>query len=163
MEVITKALNFSWWSSWWPKIDSDRVVFCPFCGKHMSRLTRFCWSLEFLNGADQTEVPDILQQCIQYFNEGHSYAVIVDMVSCLHGVHISLKSLKILYFFWALAPSRIELPEQIRYMISFHSQIVLFFEHLPHHAVTKQLSRSTKFQSYCPNYDVCRGEILSAI
>ena len=60
-----------WWSSWWPKIDSDRVVFCPFCGNHMSRLTRLSFScgrsLEFLNGADQTEGPDIPQQCIQYF------------------------------------------------------------------------------------------------
>lgn len=34
------------------------------------------------------------QQCIQYFNEVHSYAVIADMMSCLHGVHISLSSLK---------------------------------------------------------------------
>ncbi|XP_067108274.1 uncharacterized protein [Osmerus mordax] len=43
-------------------MDSDRVVFCPFCGKHMSQLTRFCFScgrsLEFLNGADQTEGPN---------------------------------------------------------------------------------------------------------
>ncbi|XP_030580627.1 uncharacterized protein LOC115776958 [Archocentrus centrarchus] len=36
----------------------------------------------------------MLQQCIRYFNEGHSYAVIVDMMACLHGVHISLRSLK---------------------------------------------------------------------
>ena len=38
------------------------VMFCPFCGKNMSRLTRFCFScgrcLEFLNGADQTEGPN---------------------------------------------------------------------------------------------------------
>ncbi|XP_030580362.1 uncharacterized protein LOC115776739 [Archocentrus centrarchus] len=64
----------------------------------MSRLTRFCFScgrsLEFLNGTEQTERPDMLQQCIRYFNEGHSYAVIVDMMACLHGVHISLRSLK---------------------------------------------------------------------
>ncbi len=79
-------------------MDSDQVMFCPFCGQHMSRLTRFCFScgrsLEFLNGTDQTGGPDMLQQCIQYFNEGNSYAVIVDMLSCLHGVHISLRSLK---------------------------------------------------------------------
>ncbi len=35
-----------------------------------------------------------LQQCVQYFNEGHSYAVIVDMMSSLHGVNISLGTLK---------------------------------------------------------------------
>ncbi|XP_030579512.1 uncharacterized protein LOC115787648 [Archocentrus centrarchus] len=79
-------------------MDSSRVAFCPFCGAHMSRLTRFCFScgrsLEFLNGTEQTERPDMLQQCIRYFNEGHSYAVIVDMMACLHGVHISLRSLK---------------------------------------------------------------------
>ena len=61
-EVIMWALNWSWWSSWWPKTDSDRVVFCLFSGKHMSRLTRFSFScgrsLEFLNGADQTEGPN---------------------------------------------------------------------------------------------------------
>ncbi|XP_073339900.1 uncharacterized protein [Pagrus major] len=51
-------------------------------------------SLEFLWGMDHTDGPDMLQQCIQYFNEGHSYAVIVDMMSTLHGVHISLRSLK---------------------------------------------------------------------
>ncbi|TWW62510.1 hypothetical protein D4764_04G0011570 [Takifugu flavidus] len=38
--------------------------------------------------------PDLLQQCIKYFHEGHSYDVIVDMMSSLHGVHISLRSLK---------------------------------------------------------------------
>ncbi|XP_023154350.2 uncharacterized protein LOC111588293 isoform X1 [Amphiprion ocellaris] len=40
-------------------MDSERVMFCPFCGEHMSRLTRFCFScgrsLECLNGADQTD------------------------------------------------------------------------------------------------------------
>lgn len=74
-------------------------MFCPFCGQRMSRLTRFCslcgrslqclWDME-----DTTEGPDMLQQCIHYFNEGHSYAVIVDLMSSLHGVHISLRSLK---------------------------------------------------------------------
>ena len=134
-------------------------MFCPFCGNHMSRLTRILfsvWSLEFLNGADQTEGPDILQQCIQYFNEGHSRCNRghdVMFTRCTHQLEVSEKTLFVL----ALAPSRIELPEQIHYMIPLHSQIVLLFEHLPHHAVTKQLSRSTKFQSYCPNYDVCRG------
>jgi len=101
MEVITKALNFSWWSSWWPKIDSESgvlpVLWQPY--EPINAILFFVWSLEFLNGADQTEGPDIPQQCIQYFNEGHSYAVIVDMMSCLHGVHISLRSLKRLYFF----------------------------------------------------------------
>ncbi|XP_078023637.1 uncharacterized protein LOC117251931 isoform X2 [Epinephelus lanceolatus] len=41
-------------------------MFCPFCGKHMSRLTRFCFScgrsLEFLNGTDQTEGQGTSQQ-----------------------------------------------------------------------------------------------------
>ena len=73
-------------------------MFCPFCGQHMSQLTRFCFScgrsLQCLMNMDMTEGPDMLQQCIRYFNEGHSYAVIVDMMSCLHGVHISLRSLK---------------------------------------------------------------------
>ena len=73
-------------------------MFCRFCGQHMSQLTWFCvlcgWSLECLRGMDQTDGPDMLQQCISYFNEGHSYNVIVDMMSCLHGVHISLRSLK---------------------------------------------------------------------
>ncbi|XP_023269004.1 G2/M phase-specific E3 ubiquitin-protein ligase-like [Seriola lalandi dorsalis] len=43
-------------------MDSGRVMFCPFCGKHMSRLTRFCFScgrsLEFLNDMDQTDGPN---------------------------------------------------------------------------------------------------------
>ncbi len=69
-----------------------------FFGKHMSSLTRFCFTCgrcsEFLNDADQTETSDILHQCVQYFNEGHSYAVIVDMMSSLHGVNISLGTLK---------------------------------------------------------------------
>lgn len=79
-------------------MDTERVKFCPFCGEHMSRLTRFCFScghsLEFLISTDQTDRLDMLQQCIRYFNEGHSYAVIVDLMSCLHGVRISLRSLK---------------------------------------------------------------------
>ncbi|XP_021322012.2 uncharacterized protein isoform X2 [Danio rerio] len=36
-------------------------MFCPFCGKHMSTLTRFCFTFgrcfEFLKDADQTETP----------------------------------------------------------------------------------------------------------
>ncbi|CAL8372929.1 unnamed protein product [Arctogadus glacialis] len=64
----------------------------------MRRLTRFCFScgrsLECLNRADQTEGLDVLQQCTLYFHEGHSYAAIVDMMSCLHDVQISLRSLK---------------------------------------------------------------------
>ncbi len=79
-------------------MDCGRGMFCPFCGKHMSSLTRFCFTcgrcLEFLKDADQTETSDILHQCVQYFNEGHSYAVIVDMMSSLHGVNISLKTRK---------------------------------------------------------------------
>ncbi|XP_076602297.1 uncharacterized protein LOC143330033 [Chaetodon auriga] len=79
-------------------MDRDRVMFCPFCGQHMSQLTRFCFScgrsLQCLRGMDQTGGPDMLEQCIQYFNEGHSYVVIMDMMSSLHGVHISLRSLK---------------------------------------------------------------------
>ncbi|XP_055051829.2 uncharacterized protein [Misgurnus anguillicaudatus] len=73
-------------------------MFCPFCGQHMSTVTRFCVTcgrcLEFLNDTDQMETRDILNQCVQYFNEGHSYAVIVDMMSSLHGVNISLRTLK---------------------------------------------------------------------
>ena len=34
------------------------------------------------------------QQLIYYFNRGHSYSVIVDMMATLHGVRISLRSLK---------------------------------------------------------------------
>ncbi|XP_032368074.1 uncharacterized protein LOC116687080 [Etheostoma spectabile] len=40
-------------------MDCDRGIFCPFCGKHMNTLTRFCFTcgrcLEFLKDADQTE------------------------------------------------------------------------------------------------------------
>ena len=79
-------------------MDSGRAAFCPFCGQHMRRLTRFSFScgrsLECLNRADQTEGLDVLQQCTLYFHEGHSYAAIVDMMSCLHDVQISLRSLK---------------------------------------------------------------------
>ena len=79
-------------------MEANRVAFCPFCGTHMSSLTRFCFScgrsLEFLNGTEQTVEPDMLQLCIYYFNECHSYVVIVDMMSCLHGLHISFRSLK---------------------------------------------------------------------
>ncbi|XP_051809627.1 uncharacterized protein LOC127535500 [Acanthochromis polyacanthus] len=46
-------------------MDSERVMFCPFCGEHMSRLTRFCFScgrsLEFLNGADKTNAQETSQ------------------------------------------------------------------------------------------------------
>ena len=45
--------------------------------------------MEFLKDADQTEKQDILHHCVQYFNEGHSYAV--------HGVNISLRTLKNVY------------------------------------------------------------------
>ncbi|CAM4567542.1 unnamed protein product [Leuciscus chuanchicus] len=50
--------------------------------------------LRGLKDADQTETPDILHHCVQYFNEGHLYAVIMDMMSSLHGVNISLRTLK---------------------------------------------------------------------
>ncbi|XP_030580358.1 uncharacterized protein LOC115776738 isoform X2 [Archocentrus centrarchus] len=50
-------------------MDSSRVAFCPFCGAHMSRLTRFCFScgrsLEFLNGTEQTEGPEAQGICQQ--------------------------------------------------------------------------------------------------
>ncbi|XP_034146275.1 uncharacterized protein LOC117593876 [Esox lucius] len=40
-------------------MDSDRGMFCPFCGKHMNSLTRFCFAcgrcLVFLKDVDQTE------------------------------------------------------------------------------------------------------------
>ncbi|XDV52365.1 hypothetical protein PO909_021099 [Leuciscus waleckii] len=40
-------------------MDCGRGMFCPFCGKHMNSLTRFCFTcgrcLEFLKDADQTE------------------------------------------------------------------------------------------------------------
>lgn len=36
----------------------------------------------------------MLHYCTQYFNEGHSYNVIVDMMSSLHGINISLRTLK---------------------------------------------------------------------
>ncbi|XP_056880216.1 uncharacterized protein LOC130520538 [Takifugu flavidus] len=89
-------------------MDDMQVAFCPFCGKHLIRLTPFCCfcgrSLAFLNAIAHTEEPavpgtsgdgpDLLQQCIKYFHEGHSYDVIVDMMSSLHGVNISLRSLK---------------------------------------------------------------------
>ncbi|MED6288993.1 hypothetical protein CHARACLAT_031877 [Characodon lateralis] len=79
-------------------MERGQVAFCPFCGTQMNRLRPFCFScgrsLQFLSGTEQAEGPDMLQQCIQYFNAGHSYAVIVDMMSCLHDVHISLRSLK---------------------------------------------------------------------
>lgn len=72
-------------------------MFCPFCGEHLSRLTWFCLlsgrSLVGLRGINLTDRPNMLQQCIQYFNEGHPYAVIVDM-SCVHNVHNSLRSLE---------------------------------------------------------------------
>nr|XP_055051832.1 uncharacterized protein LOC129437605 isoform X2 [Misgurnus anguillicaudatus] len=41
-------------------------MFCPFCGKHMSTVTRFCFkcgrSLEFMNDMDQTETPGTSRQ-----------------------------------------------------------------------------------------------------
>ncbi|XP_030594563.1 uncharacterized protein LOC115786521 isoform X2 [Archocentrus centrarchus] len=50
-------------------MDSSSVAFCPFCGAHMSRLTRFCFScgrsLEFLNGTEQTEGPEAQGICQQ--------------------------------------------------------------------------------------------------
>ncbi|XP_034145240.1 G2/M phase-specific E3 ubiquitin-protein ligase-like [Esox lucius] len=40
-------------------MDSGRGMFCPFCGKHMTSLTRFCFAcgrcLEFLKDVNQTE------------------------------------------------------------------------------------------------------------
>lgn len=36
----------------------------------------------------------MLHICTQYFNEGHSYNVIVDMMSSLHDINISLQTLK---------------------------------------------------------------------
>lgn len=79
-------------------MDSGPVVFCPFCGQRLNGITRFCSScgrsLECLRGMKQTDGPDLLQQCVWYFNEGHTCDVIVDMMSCLHSVHISLRSLK---------------------------------------------------------------------
>ena len=90
--------KFALWSTWrkqslwWPNMDSGRGLFCPFCGKHMSSLTRFCfasgWCLEFIKDAEQTETPDMLHQCVQYFYEIHSYAVIVNMKSSLHGINL---------------------------------------------------------------------------
>ncbi|XP_041742792.2 uncharacterized protein LOC121574230 [Coregonus clupeaformis] len=42
-----------------PNMDCGRGMFCPFCGKHMNSLTRFCFTcgrcLEFLKDADKTE------------------------------------------------------------------------------------------------------------
>ncbi|KAL3992579.1 gamma-butyrobetaine dioxygenase [Sarotherodon galilaeus] len=71
-------------------------MFCPFCGVGFSLFTPFCAScgrsLELLR--DQAEGSDILQYCIKYFNEGHSYSVIMDMMLSLHGVKMSLRSLK---------------------------------------------------------------------
>ncbi|XP_039623028.1 uncharacterized protein LOC120537856 [Polypterus senegalus] len=71
-------------------------MFCPFCGNHFSQLARFCYScgkcLDFLKEALQME--DVKRCCIGYANEGHSYNVIVDMMSFLHGVNISLRCLK---------------------------------------------------------------------
>nr|XP_023666802.1 uncharacterized protein LOC111843432 [Paramormyrops kingsleyae] len=73
-------------------------MFCPFCGNYSSQLARFCCScgkcLDFLNETDQTDEPDVLHCCIGYFNAGHSYDVIVDMMYSLHGVNISLRCLK---------------------------------------------------------------------
>ncbi|XP_076850597.1 uncharacterized protein LOC143500366 [Brachyhypopomus gauderio] len=70
-------------------------MFCPFCGTHFSQLASFCFScgksLEFLK--EQSE-DDVMRFCIGYFNEGHSYDVIVDMMSSLHGVNISLRCLR---------------------------------------------------------------------
>ncbi|KAK0147756.1 putative nuclease HARBI1 [Merluccius polli] len=42
---------------------------------------------------DQTEGPDMLHYCTQYFN-GHSYNVIVDMMSSFHGINIKVYSVK---------------------------------------------------------------------
>ncbi len=80
-------------------MDRGRGMFCPFCGKHMSSLTRFCFTcgrcLEFLKDADQTEHQTYCINVFNILNEGHSYAVIVDMMSSLHGVNISLRTLKV--------------------------------------------------------------------
>ncbi|XP_038593704.1 uncharacterized protein LOC119917449 isoform X1 [Micropterus salmoides] len=47
-------------------MDCDRGMFCPFCGKHMSSLTRFCFTcgrcLEFLKDANQTETQGTSRQ-----------------------------------------------------------------------------------------------------
>ncbi|XP_052416939.1 uncharacterized protein LOC127961735 isoform X2 [Carassius gibelio] len=47
-------------------MDCERRMFCPFCGKQMSNLTRFCFAcgrcLEFLKDADQTETPGTSRQ-----------------------------------------------------------------------------------------------------
>ncbi|XP_038131559.1 uncharacterized protein LOC119776962 [Cyprinodon tularosa] len=44
-------------------MEANRVAFCPFCGTHVSRLTRFCFScgrsFEFLIGTEQTEEPEV--------------------------------------------------------------------------------------------------------
>ncbi|XP_049333540.1 uncharacterized protein LOC111189804 isoform X1 [Astyanax mexicanus] len=70
-------------------------MFCPFCGKHFSQLARFCFScgrtLDFLKEQTEEEIMDL---CVGYFNAGHSYGVIVDMMFTLHGVSLSLLSLK---------------------------------------------------------------------
>lgn len=65
---------------------------------HTSELTWFCvaWgrSLQCLRGMNQTDCPNMLQQCIQYFIEAHLYAGIVDMMSSVYDVKISLRLLK---------------------------------------------------------------------
>ncbi|XP_038572790.1 uncharacterized protein LOC119901265 isoform X2 [Micropterus salmoides] len=47
-------------------MDCDRGMFCPFCGKHMSSLTQFCFTcgrcLEFLKDANQTETQGTSRQ-----------------------------------------------------------------------------------------------------
>uniref|UniRef100_A0A3P9JDE3 Integrase core domain-containing protein n=1 Tax=Oryzias latipes TaxID=8090 RepID=A0A3P9JDE3_ORYLA len=71
-------------------------MFCPFCGVHFGAFVPFCAScgrsLELLRGMEQAGGSDVLQH--KYFNEGHSYSVILDMLLSLHGVRMSLRTLK---------------------------------------------------------------------
>ncbi|KAL2098347.1 hypothetical protein ACEWY4_007554 [Coilia grayii] len=43
---------------------------------------------------DEEQEENTLQCCITYFNEGHSYSFILDMLATLHGVQMSLRTLK---------------------------------------------------------------------
>lgn len=77
-------------------MDENRVAFCPFCGQRISHVARFyvsCGrSLEFLRemNGNEMEKTNVLHQCIQYFNEDHSYAVII-CTRCRHQLEVSQK------------------------------------------------------------------------
>ncbi|XP_051798985.1 uncharacterized protein LOC127532017 [Acanthochromis polyacanthus] len=75
-------------------------MFCPFCGVNLPSVLVYCGSccrnVSFLRslqdeGPEATSVDELIQN---YFMEGHSYEIIVDLLKTKHNISVSLRSLE---------------------------------------------------------------------